>query len=76
MRFYTTATNSRGHEAKAGAHKGQTVHTRGWDHGVKVTSYIDKNGKDIFDVFTTGGTNGATSDKKIGEVVDGKFIKC
>lgn len=73
MRFYTTATNSRGHEAKAGAHKGQTVHARGWDSGVRVVSRIDENGKDVFHIYSTGGTNGEKSDKPIGTVIDGIF---
>lgn len=32
-------------------------HIRGWDCGVEVTAYVNAEGIECFDVWTTGGSN-------------------
>lgn len=43
-------------------------HTRGWDLGVLVHARIDENGDDIFEVWTTGGSNDSGTKRLIAEV--------
>lgn len=51
-----------------------TAHCRGWDVGVYVHAYIDDNGNDQFDIWTTGGSNDTQTKKLIATVyADGSF---
>jgi hypothetical protein len=52
---------------------GIRAQAQGWDSGVKVYGYVDGTGEDVFHIYMTGGSNGATSDKQIGTVRDGVF---
>ena len=40
----------------------------GWDKGVRVVGYVDGDGKNVFDIFETGGSNGRSPDKHIATV--------
>ena len=72
-RFYTSTTNLRGKQTTSMSHKGQSTHSRGWESGVRVESFINLDDKDCFRLFQTGGSNGVTSDVLLGEIIDGEF---
>ena len=72
-RFYTSTTNLRGKQTTAMSHRGQSTHSRGWESGVRVESFINLDDKDCFRLFQTGGSNGVTSDLLLGEIIDGEF---
>ena len=40
-------------------------HIRGWNIGVRVFGHVDENGKDVFTIYKTSGSNGCKSDKLI-----------
>jgi len=72
MVFYTTTQNSRGKEVTAGAHKGQTTHTRTWTHGVEIESisYGTQKNKPVgFSVYMTRGSDNPGSKTYLGEVM-------
>lgn len=56
-------------EATRRAFRNITGHIRGWDSGVEVRAYIDSNDNDVFEVFRTGGSNGASSPRIIARIV-------
>lgn len=44
-------------------------HIRGWNIGIEVIGRFDKEtGKDVFEVYQTGGSNGTTAKKLLTEV--------
>jgi len=45
-------------------------HTRGWDAGVEVIGRVDEKGKDVFEVYATGGSNRPSHRLLIGKVVE------
>lgn len=73
--FYTTVTNSRGGTTKAaGTKTGQTAHIRGWDAGVKVEAGISPvDGKDVFLIYATKGSNGGSKAECVGWITDSGF---
>lgn len=61
-RFYAEMQGNRGPATlKGSADSGMYAHVRGWDVGVEVRCSVDRNGKDVVDVFRTGGSNGGRS---------------
>ncbi len=70
MRLYLSFTNRRGNEGSAGLASGSTVHARGWNAGVRVRANGPKDGRDSFDIYMTGGSGGAGSDRLLGTVMD------
>lgn len=68
MKFYTTSQNTRNKEIGTGNHKGQSVHTRTWSHGVRVISKETSSGEIVFQIYGTSGTNGASDDFYVGEI--------
>jgi hypothetical protein len=63
-RFYMTAYGQAKNPATTrGSEKsGMIVHVNGWDKGVKINAYVDDEGRDVFEVYETGGSrsSGAT----------------
>jgi hypothetical protein len=66
-RFYGSMENSHGNTVTA--NNADNAHLRGWNAGVKVTRKV-VDGRDLFVVIMTGGSNGNTLDHVIGEVTD------
>lgn len=65
-RFYGSLQGTRGEATRQGsANSGLRAHIRGWDVGIKVYAK-DVNGKDVFDVYVSSGSNGKHSDIFIG----------
>jgi hypothetical protein len=76
-RFYVSTTNSRGNAVTAcGQAHGQTTHTRGWDHGIRVISKrgLDDPEQDIFEVHATSGSHGRYQDRLLGTLVAGVWV--
>lgn len=72
--FYVSTENSRGNQVTAsGSKSGQTTHCRGWNGGVEVWAHVDDEGRDIFDIFRTGGSNGGAR-RFIGAVIADEFV--
>ena len=85
-KLYTSVTNERNLDSigcvrpsydKRGrvtqcANRHQTVHVRGWDHGIKVEQFINDDGQVVHQVYLTGGSNGATADRFVFEKTDGE----
>lgn len=57
--FRATIEGSRGMASRLGTKKsGLDVRINGWNDGLRVTAYFDEEtGKDVFEVFRTGGSN-------------------
>ena len=51
------------------AHKFANAHVRGWDIGVEINAYTTDEGKQVYEVFKTGGSNGSRLEK-LCEVVE------
>jgi len=73
-RFYADITGGRGTATRQGhAATGMRGHVRGWDSGVKVIARaedvpeLDKT-VDVFDIWSTGGSNGSAHVQLIGHV--------
>lgn len=65
-RFYAEIQGSRGLASRQGTPKsGMWGHIRGWHVGVEVRCYVDSDGKDVVQVWETGGSAGARSTKLI-----------
>jgi len=64
--FYVSSENTRGKTVGiAGKKAGQTTHARGWTLGVRVEGMVNKEGKDVFKIYKTAGTNGASQDEHL-----------
>ena len=46
-------------EATKRAHKFANAHVRGWDIGVEINAYTTDEGKQVFEVYQTSGSNGS-----------------
>lgn len=68
--FYLSTQNTRNKTKGICATKthGQNTHQRGYNIGVRVISYVNVNGDDMFKIFATSGSNNATPDVFIGTV--------
>ena len=56
-------------EATKRAHKFANAHVRGWDIGVEINAYTTDEGKQVFEVYQTSGSNGSRVEK-LCEVVE------
>jgi hypothetical protein len=70
--FRATISGQRGGASRLGSKaSGIEANVDGWDAGVRVIArHVD--GKDVFDVFRTGGSNGATRTEFLASFVDGE----
>jgi hypothetical protein len=65
-RFYATIRGARGEASRTGTRgSGITGHVRGWDVGARVRIYEGPDGEDVVEVYRTGGSRGAESDRLI-----------
>jgi hypothetical protein len=64
MRFITSWTNQRGGQGQSGVGPGQSVHTRTWSGGVKVTPRVrpgdSEPEQEEFDLYLTTGSTGVS----------------
>jgi len=59
-RFRATMQGQRGMASRLGnAKSGILVNANGWNTGVRVFGYVDKDGNDCFAIHKTGGSNDA-----------------
>ena len=58
-RFYASITGQAKTTATRRGSKTSGIygHIRGWNKGVRVEGYIDKDGNDCFDIYETNGSN-------------------
>ena len=69
--FYATIRGNRGEATRMGTpNSGIGGHIRGWNIGVRVYGRVDENGKDVFDVVQTGGSNGHAPSKVIATITE------
>lgn len=67
--FYASISGNRGEATRMGSKaSGITGHIRGWDSGVRVNGRVDDEGRDVFDVYATGGSRGVKSDQFIATI--------
>lgn len=68
-RFYASIQGNRGEATRAGTpNSGIDGHIRGWDVGIRVEGFVDvSDGSDRFRIFVTGGSNGNSHERLIGE---------
>lgn len=72
-RFRATIQGMRGEASRLGSeNSGINVSARGWDIGVTVYGFVDKDGKDIFEVYQDGGSNGWGRGKMLARIVEGE----
>ena len=71
--FMANIKGSRGGTSRLGNKvSGIGGHVRGWDAGVKVVGFVNEDGKDVFRVYATSGSNGGRSDDRLlGTVTEG-----
>lgn len=53
-------------DASRRGHRNIGGHVRGWNCGVEVHGYLDSDGHERFEVYLTGGSNGAGSRDHLG----------
>ncbi len=71
--FRGTLQGQRGGASRLGSKSsGLYVTANGWDAGVKVTA-VHEDGRDVFYVYQTGGSNGRTTDLCIAIIRDKKL---
>ncbi len=52
------------------------VWTRGWSHGIEVLARLDEDGREIFEIWKTGGSGSKSNGQKLlATLVDGKIDK-
>jgi len=56
-RFRLSYVTDRGRHYSNLSHRGHEVNVNGWSKGIKVISETDSNGRDMFTVLLTGGSN-------------------
>ena len=66
--FYASVSGARDSVATKTGTKasGINAHVRGWDKGIAVRGFVDKDGKEKFVVQLTGGSNNESVVKEIG----------
>jgi hypothetical protein len=77
-RFYGSMRGNRGEVTRLGSGKsGITAHVRGWDIGVTVRIFVDREtGKDAIEVLQTGGSNKPNSSKLLAEIMEEESSCC
>ena len=72
--FRATIKGTRGEASRLGSkNSGIRADVNGWNSGIKVLGY-EYQGQDVFEVWKTGGSNGAGSNVKIAEVRGDQII--
>src|SRR4051812_18676085 len=66
--YASISSDARKTEATSRGHKEIQSHTRGWDLGVRVVASLNHNGREVFEVYVTSGSNGGPADDLIGRV--------
>lgn len=73
-RFRGTIQGSRGQASRLGTTNGGIVtNTNGWQTGIKVIGSVDKNGKDVFSVYATSGSDGRNLEQFLGELTQDEY---
>lgn len=73
--FRGTIQGNRGEASRLGSRAGGLqVTCNGWHDGIKVVAAVI-NDRDVFEVYSNGGSNGDGLQLYIGMVVNGKFVK-
>lgn len=73
--FYASIKGNRGDATRMGTKQsGIAGHIRGWDSGVWVDGRVGPDGRDVFDVYATGGSNSSTGSKLIA-TIDGDQVR-
>jgi hypothetical protein len=72
-RFWASVSGDASTEAGRGASNHIRSHTRGWNHGIRVMGFVNQHGRDQFEIYTTGGSNDAST-KKLVAIVDADKI--
>ena len=68
-RFLAAVQGGRGEATRLGSpSSGIRAQAQGWNVGVKVYGHVNGDDADVFSVYMTGGSHGATSDVLIGRV--------
>jgi hypothetical protein len=71
--FMSTIKGGRGPASRLGSAKsGMVARVNGWNSGVTVEAGVDSDGRDVFAVYATGGSNGGNRER-IGTVVRKPF---
>ena len=66
-RFYASIQGNRGEATRQGTKSsGISGHVRGWNIGVRVYCYVNKEGKDVASVVLTGGSSNSSMIKDLG----------
>jgi hypothetical protein len=76
--FYGSITGNRGGATRQGSAKsGMIAHIRGWDIGVTVRIFVDREtGKDAIEVLQTGGSHSPNSSKLLAEIMEEESSCC
>ena len=71
--FMADIKGSRGKASRLGSKEsGIYSHTRGWNAGIEVIGYVDDEGRDCFEVWTTGGSTAPSNGRRmIGTLIEG-----
>ena len=56
----TDATKTEGTKR---AHKFDNAHVRGWNLGIEINAFTTEEGKQVFEVYKTSGSNGSRLEK-------------
>jgi hypothetical protein len=68
-RFIGFVQGQSGEASRIGSPRsGMTTHARGWNVGAKVYGHVTPDDRDVFDIYTDGGSNGHVSGRYVGRV--------
>ena len=71
--FRAIILGQRGAASRLGSkNSGILAHVDGWNAGVTVRAMVDTQGRDVFTVYATGGSNRAQTERVIAVITDGK----
>lgn len=74
--FYGSMQGARGEATRCGTKaSGISAHIRGWNVGVRVSCYVDGNGRDVIEVRRTAGSNGGGMEECIATFVEGEATR-
>lgn len=72
--FRAIIRGQRGEASRLGSkNSGIVAHVDGWNVGVTVRGMVDADGRDVFTIYATGGSNRAVSEKIVGRIVGGVY---
>lgn len=72
-RFYGDLQGNRGPTSRMGSKKsGLHAHIRGWNVGVQISCFVDKNGRDTITISETGGSHDPFSERVITVLKDSR----